>query len=169
MAQFGVSELAKQAGVAPSTVRFYERIGLLAPVARGTNGYRVFDEASLTDLTFIARAKSIGMGLDEIRELLSEWPTGECHLLQTRLRVFLTERIDQVHAQIGELVAFEDQLTGVLGRLSQRAPGPEQCGHGCGCEADLDPRRRPDPPADGVDLPAPRRAARPRRPLAQPR
>ncbi len=38
-----VSELAERAGVAPSTVRFYERAGLLSPARRAANGYREQD------------------------------------------------------------------------------------------------------------------------------
>ena len=45
-----VSELAGRAGVAPSTVRFYERAGLLSPPRRAANGYRVFDESALDEL-----------------------------------------------------------------------------------------------------------------------
>jgi hypothetical protein len=45
-----VSELAERAGLAPSTVRFYERAGLLSPARRAANGYRVFDESALEEL-----------------------------------------------------------------------------------------------------------------------
>ena len=133
-----VSELAERAGVAPSTVRFYERVGLLSPARRSPNGYRVFDESALEELAFVNRAKGIGMSLDDITDLLAVWPHGECRLLQDRLRAFLVERIDEVRDQLGELGTFERQLTTVLSRLSARDPGPERCGKGCGCEADLD-------------------------------
>jgi len=133
-----VGELAESAGLAPSTVRFYERVGLLSPARRATNGYRVFDESALEELAFIGRAKGIGMSLDEIAELVAAWPNGECQSLQARLRSFLTERIGQVHEQLTDLGAFENQLQAVLDRLASRDPGPERCGKGCGCESDLD-------------------------------
>jgi DNA-binding transcriptional MerR regulator len=100
-----VSELAQRSGLTPSTVRFYERIG---------------------------------MSLEEISELVASWPTGECRLLQARLRGFLSERIDQVRRQRLDLADFERQLERVLSRLSARDPGRERCGKGCGCESDLD-------------------------------
>jgi hypothetical protein len=46
--------------------------------------------------------------------------------------------------------AFERQLQAVLDRLSARDPGPEHCGRGCICEADLDLN-----PGQGPDVPAP--------------
>lgn len=133
-----VSELAERAGVTPSTVRFYERAGLLSPARRAANGYRVFDESALAELAFVSRAKGIGMSLEDIAGLVAAWPAGECRSLQARLRGFLAARIGQVREQVAELGSFEAQLQAVLGRLSARDPGPEQCGKGCGCETDLD-------------------------------
>jgi MerR family copper efflux transcriptional regulator len=133
-----VSELAERAGVAPSTVRFYERAGLLSPARRAANGYRVFDESALDELAFISRAKGIGMTLEDIADLVASWPVGECRSLQARLRAYLAGRIDQVRQQAAEMGTFERQLQAVLDRLSARDSGPEHCGRGCVCEADLD-------------------------------
>lgn len=133
-----VSDLAERAGIAPSTVRFYERAGLLSPARRAENGYRVFEESALEELAFISRAKGIGMSLEDIAGLVAAWPTGECQSLQARLRTFLAGRIGQIREQLSELRAFESQLQAVLDRLSARDPGPERCGKGCSCETDLD-------------------------------
>jgi MerR family transcriptional regulator, copper efflux regulator len=133
-----VSELAERAGVAPSTVRFYERAGLLSPARRAGNGYRVFDESALDELALVSRAKGIGMSLEDIADLLAAWPTSECQSLQARLRSFLDGRIGGVSEQLAGLRAFEGQLLAVLDRLSARDPGPERCGKGCSCETDLD-------------------------------
>jgi DNA-binding transcriptional MerR regulator len=133
-----ISELAERAGVAPSTVRFYERAGLLSPARRAANGYRVFDESALDELAFISRAKGIGMSLEDIADLVASWPVGECRSLQARLRAYLADRISQVRQQAAEMGMFERQLQTVLDRLSARDSGPEHCGRGCICEADLD-------------------------------
>jgi DNA-binding transcriptional MerR regulator len=133
-----VAELAERAGIAPSTVRFYERAGLLSPAQRASNGYRMYGETALDELVFINRAKSIGMSLDDIAGLVGAWPTGKCQSLQARMRDFLIRRISQVREQQAELAAFERQLQAVLDRLASRDPGPDRCGHGCGCETDLD-------------------------------
>jgi MerR family transcriptional regulator, copper efflux regulator len=133
-----VAELAARAGVAASTVRFYERAGLLSPARRAENGYRVFDESALEELAFIQRAKAIGMSLEDIAGLVAVWPSGSCQSLQAQMRVHLAEQISAVCEQRAGLDAFERQLRTVLGRLSARDPGPERCGRGCGCEIDLE-------------------------------
>jgi MerR family transcriptional regulator, copper efflux regulator len=134
-----VAELAERAGVAPSTVRFYERAGLISPARRAHNRYRMFDESALDELMFVQRAKGIGMSLEDIAGLVAAWPTGKCQSLQARLRAYVAGRIGEIHKQQAELSAFERQLQTVHGRLSAHDPGPGQCGRGCYCETDLDP------------------------------
>ncbi len=70
MRGYGIGELAKRAGVAIDTVRYYERSGLLRPAARLASGYRRYGETELARLRFIRRAKALGFSLDDVAELL---------------------------------------------------------------------------------------------------
>jgi len=71
MSNIGIGQLAKRAGVAIDTVRYYERNQLLAPADRLASGYRRYGEAELKRLRFIRRAKALGFMLEDIRGLLS--------------------------------------------------------------------------------------------------
>ena len=71
MSNLGIGQLAKRAGVAIDTVRYYERNKLLAPAGRLASGYRRYGEAELKRLRFIRRAKALGFTLEDIRSLLS--------------------------------------------------------------------------------------------------
>jgi Zn(II)-responsive transcriptional regulator len=71
MSNLGIGQLAKRAGVAIDTVRYYERNQLLAPAGRLISGYRRYGEAELKRLRFIRRAKALGFTLEDIRGLLS--------------------------------------------------------------------------------------------------
>jgi len=51
-----VAELATLVGVAPDTIRYYERVGLLPAPARTAAGYRAFDEAAVDRLRFVQGA-----------------------------------------------------------------------------------------------------------------
>ena len=53
-----------------STVRYYERIGLLAAPARTTAGYRDYDEDAAARLLFVHRARTMGLSCDQIATLL---------------------------------------------------------------------------------------------------
>jgi len=68
MAEFTISEVARQVGVQPSAIRYYEQIGLLPP-ARRVSGQRRYDSTMLYRLAVIQRARQLGFTLDEIRQL----------------------------------------------------------------------------------------------------
>jgi Hg(II)-responsive transcriptional regulator len=71
MTTLSIGQLAKQAGVAVDTVRYYERNALLAPAGRLASGYRRYGAAEVKRLRFIRRAKALGFSLDDVRTLLA--------------------------------------------------------------------------------------------------
>ncbi|MGP5305958.1 MerR family transcriptional regulator [Brachybacterium alimentarium] len=64
-----IAEVAERSGVPASTVRYCERLEILA-AHRSPNGYRDFDEDHLERLDFIASATCLGLELPEMRRLL---------------------------------------------------------------------------------------------------
>jgi DNA-binding transcriptional MerR regulator len=66
-----ISELARAAGVGISTVRFYERRGLVNPTTRTNTGYRHYDQEALRRLKFIRRAAQLGFTLTEVEQILA--------------------------------------------------------------------------------------------------
>ncbi len=67
---FTIGALARAAEIAVTTVRYYERIGLLVPDDRSSGNYRLYSPASLRRLKFIRAAQSIGFTLDDVQALL---------------------------------------------------------------------------------------------------
>lgn len=63
-----ISEVARQVGLRPSAIRYYEQIGILLPAQR-RGGQRRYDATVLYRLAVIQRARLTGFTLDEIREL----------------------------------------------------------------------------------------------------
>jgi MerR family redox-sensitive transcriptional activator SoxR len=68
MPQLTISEVARQVGLQPSAIRYYEQIGILLPAQR-ISGQRRYDATVLYRLAVIQRARQTGFTLDEIREL----------------------------------------------------------------------------------------------------
>lgn len=128
-----ISELAELAEVPVSTLRYYERIGLLPSPERLLNGYRVYDESAVEHLAFIGRAKRMGVPLEQVSELIDLWSNGGCRPLQARIRSFLAEKINGVRSQRLELAEFERQLEGLLGRLDNAVGAPGLCDLDCAC------------------------------------
>jgi len=65
-----IGELAKEAGLAPSRIRYYEARGLIGSVDRGRNGYRHYSRETRQILEIIVAAQQAGFSLGEIRNLL---------------------------------------------------------------------------------------------------
>ena len=55
-----IGELSKQSGVNIETIRYYERIKMLAPPPRTASGRRVYDSTNLRILVFVRRARELG-------------------------------------------------------------------------------------------------------------
>lgn len=68
MPQLHISEVAREVGLRPSAIRYYERIGLLPPAER-KGKQRRYDTTVLYRLAIIQRARQLGFTLDEIRQL----------------------------------------------------------------------------------------------------
>jgi DNA-binding transcriptional MerR regulator len=66
-----IGKLARAAGVRAGTLRYYERLGLLAPAARSMAGYRMYPAGMSRRLRFIRRAQALGFSLQEVAELLA--------------------------------------------------------------------------------------------------
>ena len=63
--------LSARTGCNVETIRYYERIGMLAAPPRSAAGQRVYSAADLDRLTFVRRARELGFALDRIRQLLT--------------------------------------------------------------------------------------------------
>jgi MerR family copper efflux transcriptional regulator len=62
-----IGELAERTGIPASTIRYYEKEGLLPKAQRGANGYRVYHDHALERLDLIQLGQKLGLSLDAIR------------------------------------------------------------------------------------------------------
>lgn len=70
--EYTISQLAKLADVPTTTVRYYERIGLVEPDSRSHGNYRLYSDESLSKLKFIRTAQASGFTLDDVQALLAD-------------------------------------------------------------------------------------------------
>ena len=68
MPQLTISQVARQVGLQPSAIRYYERVGILPPTQR-ISGQRRYDTTVLYRLAVIQWARQVGFTLEEIRQL----------------------------------------------------------------------------------------------------
>lgn len=145
-----ISQLAVRVGVPTSTVRYYERIGLMGTPVRTPAGYRDYDDDAPGRLLFISRARRMGLTCDQITELLPIWDGANCSAAHDRVTELIDEKQAEITQQIAELERFAVQLSQVRAELAASPPPPT-------CRTDLTCCM-----PEGADGPAPV-ALRPRR------
>lgn len=113
-----IGELARQLGLNPRTIRYYESIGLLPEPERTASGYRLYGEADRDRLVFIKTAQRLGITLDEIREILAlrdrdEQPCAYVRSVIARQLAEIDQRLAELRRLRGELAALEARAEGL--------------------------------------------------------
>lgn len=98
---FTVGEMAKRLGVAPSTLRYYDREGLLPFVERSSGGIRVFKESDYEWLQIISCLKKTGMQLKDIKSFVEMAMQGD-KTIEPRLALIMKQKA-AVQKHIDEL------------------------------------------------------------------
>ncbi|MCA1655434.1 MAG: MerR family DNA-binding protein [Pseudonocardiaceae bacterium] len=110
--QVRTGELAQQAGVNVQTLRYYERLGLLAEPARSPAGYRAYPADAVRTVRFIKRAQRLGFVLAEIEELLHLADGGPDGC--AAVRSMAGDRIADLERRISELMSMRDALARLM-------------------------------------------------------
>jgi DNA-binding transcriptional MerR regulator len=109
-----IGELARESGVTPESIRYYEREGIVPrPSRKGSGRYRQYGPADVERLSFVRRARELGFTLTEVRELLGLGagdPAAPCAAVNTIARGHL----QQVNAKLAQLTALRNELTRLI-------------------------------------------------------
>ncbi len=119
-ATFSISDLAREFGITPRTIRFYEDQGLLAPRREGLT--RVFTRRDRTRLKLALRGKRLGFSLAEIRYLIEMYDTARDKNTQlteflnglSQRKAALQQQREDIEAVLQEVSAFEQQCRDLL-------------------------------------------------------
>lgn len=99
-----IGQASQRTGLSPKAIRIYERKGLLPKALRTTSGYRLFQSDDVDVLRFIRQARSIGLRLDEIKDVLDLQRIGQkpCETVITMLDAHIAE-IDRALTDLASL------------------------------------------------------------------
>ncbi|MGF6772285.1 DNA-binding transcriptional MerR regulator [Paraburkholderia sp. GAS199] len=118
-----IGELAERTGLAPSRIRFYERIGLLKTVQRESNGYRTYPAEAALVLDLITSAQKAGFSLDEIAMLL---PPDSAQWQHATLLDTLRLKVQDIEALEARLAQSKTHLVWLIEEIEAR-PAEMDC------------------------------------------
>lgn len=74
---YTIKDAAALTGLPASTLRYYETIGVIAPISRGASSkHRVYDESDLNQLMGVACMAATGMSVNDMRQYVANAPRG---------------------------------------------------------------------------------------------
>lgn len=129
-----IGAAAQAAGVHLETLRYYQRLGLVAEPARPASGFRRYGADTVARLRFIKRAQELGFSLEETRNLLSLADGRSCEAT----RRLAETKLATIEARLADLQRMHRALVRLVGACAGAGQAPP-----CPIIATL---ARPEPP-----------------------
>lgn len=119
---YTIGQLATAAGVNIETVRYYQRIGLMAVPRKALGGIRRYNGSELARLRFIKTAQGLGFTLEEIADLVRLDDGLHCR----EAHDIAAQKLSVVRARLGDLKRIEKSLARLV-RQCESARGAVRC------------------------------------------
>ncbi len=122
---FSISDLAREFGITPRTIRFWEDQGILAP-ERASNK-RVFTRRDRARLKMALRGKRLGLSLAEIKDLIGMYNSTddetpqllECVRVMEKRRIALQQQREDIETMLAEIAQFQSLCQQELARRGE--------------------------------------------------
>lgn len=111
-----IGGLSRRTGVGIETIRYFERVGLIAPPPRNDGGHRVYGEEHVRALGFIRRAREVGFTPHEVRAFLNLGGPGKASCGE--VRDIAAHHLDRVRAKMSDLAQLEQLLASTIEHCS---------------------------------------------------
>lgn len=103
-----IGQVVEALAISADTLRYYEKIGLMPRVHRGSSGLRFYSDKDLSRLRFIRRAQKMGFSLAEIADLLRfrDNPRND----KPQVRALAHRKLTEIEKRLTELSELRDEL-----------------------------------------------------------
>ena len=112
MSEISIGEAARRTGLSVDTLRYYEKIKLMPPIARDSGGRRRYGERDLSQLRFIQRAQRCDFSLSEIGELLKLRRAPE--VPRPQVQQLTEQKLEDIKTRLVDLERLQHELESLL-------------------------------------------------------
>lgn len=124
MAKFTIGRLAKAADVAITTVRYYQKRGLVRlPERTKEGGFRAYSDQDLEKLLLIRRAQELGFTLNEIADLIAYIESRN----HRAIRAIATNKLKAIKDQVRRLEEVRKSLALLIAKCPDGEENPDEC------------------------------------------
>jgi DNA-binding transcriptional MerR regulator len=124
-----IDEVARRTGLTAHTLRYYERVGLIAPIARAAGGQRRYAVSDLAWIEFLLRLRSTNMSIGMMQAFAALRGAGDATVPERRgmLEAHLAEVLSRIEAMHQSAQALHDKIGHYrsLEQLLERSPAPD--------------------------------------------
>lgn len=119
--RLSIGDLARQVGLTPRTIRYYEDIGLLNSVKRVEGGRRTYTDDDIRRLRFITRLKVLGLTLEEMKELEDLYAAhGSNARVLPRLLELLGHHLQSIEGRLEQLRILKQDIEAYQDHIRQK-------------------------------------------------
>lgn len=127
-----IGQLARATGLNPKTLRYYDEIGLLRPLARTMAGYRLYGEGAIERRRFVRKAQDLGLSLKDIGTILAISDAGRVPC--EHVAAIVERELERIAAETRRLRSRRRDLLALRSRMSDAlASGSARPGRACPC------------------------------------
>ncbi len=121
MGSFTIGQLSQRTGVNIETIRYFEKVGLVASPPRTEGGHRVYGDDHVRSLGFIRRARQLGFTPEEVRGILGLGGPGAACC--DEVREIASRHLKTVRSKMTDLARLEKLLASTIDECSgEHAP-----------------------------------------------
>ncbi|MCZ8514559.1 MerR family transcriptional regulator [Paenibacillus filicis] len=108
--EYTVQKLGRLAGISTRTLRYYDEIDLLKPVRINSSGYRIYGQAEVDRLQQILFYRELGLGLERIKEIVTDPAFNGAQALRDHREQLLDKRkqLDLLIANVEKTIALSE-------------------------------------------------------------
>ena len=103
-----IKEVSEKYGLSKDTLRYYEKEGLIGPVAKGKNNQREYQEENLNQIEFIKCMRSVNMPISKLKTYMNLYAQGPS-TLDSRKEI-LESQLDSINMQLNDLKKAKERL-----------------------------------------------------------
>ena len=119
-----IGTVARVLGIKPTTIRYYEQIGVVPAPARGGSGWasagrRLYEQREIERLRFVKEARKLDFSLDDIRQLLQQYKSGPPCGCAARpfLKTLVERKLKETEEALKSMEALRDELRSLYVRV----------------------------------------------------